>query len=145
MTSLSIEIGAPIELVWDYISNIESHTSWMADARSIISTSDKRNDVDATYLCDTKLGPLSTQDRMRVLRYDPPFVLEIEHVGSVTGSGEFRLERIGNQQTKFVWEERLSFPWYMGAGIGKFVGMLLLHRIWKRNLIALKAQIESMK
>ena len=117
----------------------------MADARSIISTSEKQNDVDATYICDTKLGPLSTLDRMRVLRYEPPFILEIEHVGSVTGSGEFRLERIGNQQTKFVWEERLRFPWHMGARVGKFVGMLLLHRIWKRNLIALKAQIESMK
>ena len=143
MSSLEIEISAPIKFVWDYIADIESHVAWMDDAESVVSTSELKNAVDAFYVCDTKVGPLKVKDKMRVTKYDPPTNMEIEHIGAVSGRGIFRLEELNEGSTKFIWEENLVFPWYMGANIGKIGGMKLLHRIWRNNLKTLKHEIEN--
>ncbi len=144
MSNLSIEINAPIQEVWKHISNIESHLSWMNDAISIALVDGEPNTVGAKYLCDTQVSFLKTKDTMRVIAYQEPDFMEMEHVGAVKGTGTFRLVSIDPQTTKFVWEENLSFPIYMGASIGKFFGMALLHRIWKKNLENLKFEIENL-
>ena len=143
MSSLEIEISAPIKFVWDYIADIESHVAWMDDAESVVSTSELKNAVDALYVCDTKVGPLKVKDKMRVTKYDPPTNMEIEHIGAVSGSGVFRLQVLSEDSTLFTWEENLVFPWYMGASIGKIIGMKLLHHIWRNNLRTLKTEIEN--
>lgn len=67
----------------------------------------------------------------------------VSHTGVVTGEGKFTLRAIA-AHTHFAWEERLRFPWWLGGPIGAAIaGPLILRPLWKRNLKALKRQIES--
>ncbi len=143
MTELSIVINAPINVVWDFIADINTHPSWMKDAVSIKRLNDKDNQIGAKYLCKTTVGPLRTDDLMEVTQYEKPNLIEIHHIGAVKGPGRFELKAIDPSTTKFSWIEELTFPLYMGAGFGKFFAMKLLHQIWKKNLVELKKAIEK--
>jgi uncharacterized protein YndB with AHSA1/START domain len=145
MTDLFIDIDAPIDDVWSYIADIESHVDWMDDAESIVRLNDKDNESGAKYLCATRVGPLTTNDVMEVTAYEAPHLMRIQHIGSVSGSGEFRLEEIDERTTRFTWHEELVFPWYMGGPVGKIVGMKLLHHVWRGNLETLKKEVETKK
>jgi uncharacterized membrane protein len=143
MTILEITINKNIEVVWDYIKDISSHTQWMQDAKSIELLFGSANTIGANYLCITKVAGIKTDDIFKIIKYEKPNLIEISHTGVVNGSGFFRLVKIDETTTKFTWEENLRFPWYMGSIVGKKFGMLLLHKIWKKNLLRLKEQVEN--
>ena len=67
----------------------------------------------------------------------------VRHDGLVTGEGAFTLAPIGDDRTRFVWDETLRFPWWMGGPVGGFFGGFVLKQIWKRNLGLLRARFES--
>jgi polyketide cyclase/dehydrase/lipid transport protein len=138
-------IDAPPSEVWAAIEHIESHIEWMQDAVRITFTSEQRQGVGASFECLTKIGPLSTKDRFVVTKWCPGAVMGIEHHGAVTGYGEFRLRADGDDgagSTRFCWEERLQFPWWLGSTIGEQIGRPVLQRVWRGNVARLKASIE---
>lgn len=145
--SVTIEIcttvGAPPGTVWAAVERIESHTEWMKDAVRITFTSEQRSGVGAAFECLTRVGPLSVTDHFVVTTWEPGEAMGIEHRGAVTGTGEFRLTPEGDGATRFCWEERLRFPWWLGSVIGERVGAPVLRRIWQGNLARLKAAIED--
>jgi uncharacterized membrane protein len=145
MTELSIVIERPIEEVWNFIADIESHQDWMADAESLVCVSEKKNAVGSIYHCKTVAGPFKTMDIMTVTQYVAPTTMAMSHNGAVSGIGIFELTEIDEDTTKFVWREELKFPIYMGANVGKFFAMKILHSIWKKNLQKLKFEIENGK
>ena len=61
----------------------------------------------------------------------------------VTGTGRFTVTRARGGRTRFTWDERLRFPWWMGGPVGGVAGGRVMKRIWKRNLRVLKALVES--
>jgi polyketide cyclase/dehydrase/lipid transport protein len=139
--SVSTVIGAPPERVWHEVEDIGSHVRWMEDAVAIRFTSPARSGVGATFICDTRLGPMRLTDRMEVTEWDAPRRLGIRHVGIVTGSGRFRLEGVP-EGTRFTWEEDLAFPWWAGGNVGGAALAPLLQRVWRRSLANLKALVE---
>jgi hypothetical protein len=78
---------------------------------------------------------------MEVTEWDPPRAMGIRHVGLVTGSGRFRLEAVPDG-TRFVWEEDLAFPLWMGGRAGGRAAAPLLGRVWRTNLGNLKRMVE---
>ena len=68
----------------------------------------------------------------------------VEHVGLVRGTGVFTLRpaRRPRGRTRFVWRERLRFPWYLGGPVGAFVARPVLRWVWTRNLRNLRARFE---
>jgi carbon monoxide dehydrogenase subunit G len=143
MIRVTVTIGAPREVVWAFIRDIATHTSWMVDAVAIRFTSTTHEGAGTTFDCDTRVGPIRLTDKMRVTEWIEPAVMGIVHVGLVTGTGRFTLETDERNDTRFTWEEVLRFPWFMGGAIGVRLGTPVLSRIWRRNLRALKEQIES--
>lgn len=129
--------------MWDVVRDIESHVRWMDDADSIRFTSRIKSGLGTAYECDTKIGPFRLTDRMEVTEWLPGQVMGVRHTGLVTGSGRFTLHRAGPNRTRFTWEERLSFPVWMGGPIGARVAKPILRRVWRRNLRNLKALVES--
>jgi hypothetical protein len=100
--------------------------------------------VGAEFDCLTRVGPLHTNDHFVITAWEPGSTLGIVHQGAVTGTGEFRLRPLaGGDATQFCWEERLSFPWWLGGPFGERVGRPVLRRIWAGNLGRLKAGIEG--
>jgi hypothetical protein len=134
--------------VWEIVEPVERHIDWMHDAVAIHFTSDQRRGVGTEFLCDTKVGPIKLVDRMEITEWQPPGtahgVMGVRHTGLVTGSGRFLLEPVdGGRRTRFVWEETLVFPWWLGGPVGAFVGgKLVLRAIWRRNLRGLRDLVE---
>jgi hypothetical protein len=140
---VSTVIDAPPARVWDDVKDIASHVGWMEDAVAIRFTSSKRSGVGAAFDCDTRIGPVRLTDRMEVTEWRPRRSMGIRHVGLVTGSGRFTLRRRRRGRTRFTWEERLRFPWWMGGPVGGVVGGQVLRLVWKRNLRNLKRRLEA--
>ena len=147
-------LPAPPEEVWEDISDLSSHVEWMHDAYSIEFTSERTSGTGTTFDCETRVGPLRTVDRMRITRWEPARCMGVEHVGLVRGTGEFTLRpvrravegRRGRRRkvvhTRFVWRERLRFPWFLGGPIGALVARPVLRWVWTRNLRNLRARFE---
>jgi len=140
---VAIEIAAPVERVWQVVEPIERHVDWMADAESISFVSDQTRGVGTAFLCVTKVGRIRLTDKMRITRWEPNRAMGVEHIGLVTGSGVFTLEAVDPKSTRFVWEETLKFPWWLGGPIGALIGgKIVLRSIWRGNLRRLAALCE---
>ena len=139
---VSTTIDAPPAVVWDEVRHIERHVDWMADAASISFTSPNRSGVGTTFDCVTKVGPIRLTDKMEVTEWVDGKVMGVRHVGLVTGTGRFTLTKARKGRTRFTWEERLTFPWWMGGPVGGVVGGRIMRRIWHRNLRVLKGLVE---
>ena len=138
-----IDIDAPTPVVWRAIEHVESHVEWMNDAVAIRLTGRKRHGVGTTFECDTRVGPFRLTDLMEVTEWDERRRMGIRHVGLVTGTGRFTLDGRRHGRTRFTWEERLTFPLWMGAWPGSVAGAVVLRRVWRRNLHNLKARVEG--
>lgn len=136
-------IDATPRQVWRQVRDISSHVGWMGDAESITFTSRRRSGVGTTFECVTRVGPLSLIDLMEVTSWRPRSEMGVRHQGVVTGSGRFTLRRARGGRTRFTWEERLSFPWWLGGPVGGIVGARVLARIWRGNLRRLAAGFEA--
>ena len=143
--SVSIEIDAPPARVWSVVEPIERHVDWMADATAIRFESEQVQGVGTTFLCDTKIGPITLTDRMEITEWVPGSAMGVRHSGIVTGTGVFTLEPLaGGTRTRFTWAESLDFPWYFGGRLGAAVaGRVLLGPLWRRNLKRLKTLVEA--
>ena len=142
---VAIEIDATPARVWEVVEPVENHVDWMHDAVAIRFTGDQTRGVGTEFLCDTKVGPIKLADRMEITEWVPGEVMGVRHIGLVTGSGRFTLEPIDlGRRTRFVWQEELTFPWWLGGPIGAYIGgKVVLRSIWKRNLRGLKQLVEQ--
>lgn len=127
-------LPAPRQQVWDDIARLETHSEWMADAAEIEFLGESRSGLGTRMRVDTRVGPLRTSDVMEFITWDPPHRMGIRHEGIVSGVGEFRLEDLDGSSTLFVWEERLTFPWYLGGAPAAFAARPILTKIWEHNL-----------
>jgi len=140
---VSVEIEATPQELWATLQQIDRHVEWMHDAVAIRFTGEQTSGVGTEFLCDTKVGPFKLVDHMTITEWEPAAEMGVRHTGIVTGEGKFTLTAV-DTHTHFAWEEKLRFPWWLGGPLGAAVaGPLVLRPLWKRNLKALKRQIES--
>ena len=140
---VAITIDAPPRDTWQVVSPIEHHVDWMADAESIRFVGAQTRGVGTTFDCVTKVGPIRLTDRMSVTEWEPGRSMGIEHRGVVTGRGRFTLRRRRGGRTRFTWNERLTFPWWMGGPVGAVAAKPILRAVWRRNLRRLKTIVEA--
>jgi hypothetical protein len=140
---VGITIDAPPRAVWSVLEPIERHVDWMVDAVAIRFTNGREPGVGTEFDCDTKVGPFRLTDRMVVTEWVPERTMGIEHRGIVTGAGRFTLRRRPRNRTRFTWDERLTFPWWMGGPVGALAAKPVLRAIWRRNLHRLKEIVEG--
>ncbi|MGD9996993.1 MAG: SRPBCC family protein [Ilumatobacteraceae bacterium] len=142
--TVTTEIDATPQRVWQVVEPIERHVDWMADAVAIRFEGDQTRGAGTRFLCDTKIGPFKLVDRMEITEWVPEQAMGVRHSGLVTGSGTFTLEPIDlGRRTRFTWTEELTFPWWMGGPIGAAAGKPVLTLVWRGNLRRLKALVEA--
>jgi uncharacterized protein YndB with AHSA1/START domain len=120
--------------VWAALEDIGRHVAWMDDAVAIRFTTSQQRGVGTEFECDTKVGPFRLVDRMEVVEWRPGRAMGIRHRGLVTGEGRFTLRRARGGRTRFTWDERLRFPWWLGGRVAAVAATPVLRRIWRRNL-----------
>ena len=135
---VSTIINAPLKTVWNEVSRLENHTNWMNDAEKIDFLSENNSGMGTEMKVLTKIGPIKLYDYMTVTNWVVEKSIAVDHIGIVTGKGEFKLEEVDENNTKFNWEETLKFPIYLGGVIGEFFGAPILKLIWRKNLKNLK-------
>ncbi len=129
-------INARPQAVWPHLAALDTHVEWMADADAIRFTSAQRSGVGTSFECDTRVGPFRLTDRMEVTEWEEGRLIGVRHRGVVSGTGRFTIERLDRgERTRFIWEERLAFPWRLATPV--------LGAIWRRNLARLKHRVES--
>ncbi len=105
----STVISAAPSRVWDLLADWERQAEWMPDVAWIRVVGEERA-AGAMLAVRTKvLGIPVVTDRVRVIAWDPPRLLGVEHEGFVRGRGAWRLEPFGSG-TRFVWVEDLRLP-----------------------------------
>jgi hypothetical protein len=137
-------IDALPRVVWAAIEDVGAHVTWMEDAVEIRFTSRRRSGRGTTFDCETKVGPFHLTDRMTITRWEPGRAMGVRHEGIVTGEGAFTLQR-RRGKTRFTWEERLRFPWWLGGPVGALAATPVLRRVWRRNLRNLRALVEGQR
>lgn len=142
--TVSVEIDAPVERVWEVVEPVERHVDWMEDAVAILFLTEQTRGVGTTFDCKTKVGPIKLTDRMEITEWRPNEAMGVRHTGIVEGSGRFTLTPIDlGRRTRFEWSEDLRFPWYLGGPLAGWLGgSLVMRTIWKRNLRNLDALVE---
>ena len=140
MTTIRVAAHYPEtpQVVWNELRVIERHVTWMADARALVFTSDQREGVGTAIRVRTKVGPFVTSDVMTITRWVPNHVMGVEHEGLVRGTGQFTLAP-DPAGTEVVWEETLSFPWWLAGPLGAAFAAPVLRVIWRANLARLGA------
>lgn len=143
--TVSVEIDAPVERVWEVVEPIERHVDWMHDAVAIRFVGEQHRGVGTAFLCDTKVGPFRLVDKMEITEWAPNEAIGVRHTGIVTGSGRFTLTPIDlDRRTRFTWSEDLRFPWFLGGPVaGVLGGKVVMRAIWRRNLRSLEALVEG--
>lgn len=140
---VSVDIAAPLAAVWKEAADLGSHAEWMADAESIEFLTESRSGPGTRMAVETKVGPLTTTDIIEVTEWVEQKTIGVVHSGVVTGTGEFMLESLDADTTRFTWREQLALPWFFGGPIGGVVARPIFGWIWRRNLARLKARLEA--
>jgi carbon monoxide dehydrogenase subunit G len=142
VVSVWATIKAPREAIWPYLVDWENLGRWMAEARDFKVTSNQREGVGVTAEATVTIAGIRTKDRVRITRWEPPEVLEIQHVGWVSGSGLIRCVR-STSGTLVEWTEILHPPWGFIGALGLRMVKPVMHRIFDRDLGLLKQIVES--
>jgi Polyketide cyclase / dehydrase and lipid transport len=145
--TVSIELDAPVAVIWDIVEPIERHVDWMHDAVAIRFETDQTRGVGTRFVCDTKVGPIRLTDRMEITDWRPREAMGVRHDGLVTGVGVFTLDPIDlGRRTRFTWSEGLTFPWWMGGPLAGWLGgTVVLGMIWRRNLANLAKLVDEQR
>jgi len=143
VVTVSTVVEEPRPVVWGELEKIEDHVEWMLDATAITFVGDRRRGLGTTFECATRVGPIRLTDVMEITGWEPGSRMSVRHSGLIGGSGDFTLSDGPGAATTITWQERLRFPWWMGATMGAVVARPVLAALWRGNLDRLRRRIET--
>ena len=138
---MAIAIDAPIEAVWEAVSDIERQPLWMLEMKSVRLLTPGPVGVGTRGEADLRIFLLGVVDPVEVDRYDPPVAFGIRHVGVFAGSGRIALEALDARRTRVRWDERLVPPLF--PNLGQLFQKPILGAIFQADLERLKEMVEA--
>jgi carbon monoxide dehydrogenase subunit G len=140
LTTVAI-LNAPPEQVWNVLTDWERQVLWMPDVAWIRVIGPER-ELSARVAVRTKvLGVPFVTDKLKVVAWEPPRRLVVRHLGLVRGTGEWRLDRIGDR-SRFSWAEDITvgIPWIGELAISVYEPML--RWVHRRAIANLRRRVE---
>jgi uncharacterized protein YndB with AHSA1/START domain len=138
----SIIVRRPAVDVWPFLVDWEHLDRWMGDIRGVRVTSRHREGIGVEAEATVRIGGITTRDRVRVTRWEPPTVLEIAHLGWVRGTGHMELVPTEGG-SRLLWRETFIPPWGIVGAVGIRVFRPLLKRVFIRDLRRLRDLVEG--
>jgi hypothetical protein len=139
---LRAHVRAPAEVIWAILVDWERNHQWMLEASRFRVTSEHREGVGVEVRAHVRIGGITTVDSVRVSRWEPPYVLGIDHLGWVKGRAVIECIPTG-QGTRVEWLEELTPPLGAVGGLGIRLFKPLMTRIFTRDLAVLKRLAEE--
>jgi uncharacterized protein YndB with AHSA1/START domain len=136
-----VDLARPIEVVWPHLVDWERLDRWMREARDFRVVSEHREGIGVEATATIRILGITTRDRIRVTRWAPPSVLEIAHLGWVSGTGYMELSPT-DLGSHLFWRESLEPPWGFAGRIGMRTMAPVMRRIFQRDLELLKDLVE---
>lgn len=102
-------VHAPVEKVFAAFTAWERQGEWIPLTRVRLISGDggEGSVIEAV----TTLGPAVLRDRMQVERMDPPYQVQVVHVGHLLrGPGVMRSTPLAGGRTHMVWHEWFQLP-----------------------------------
>lgn len=137
-----VDIDASLARVWEAAADLATHHRWMTDAESVEFLSEARSGVGTVMQVRTVVGPFRTTDMLEVTEWEERRAIGVRHSGLIRGEGRFSLAALAGG-TRLTWTEDLTFPLFLGGPVTALVAKPVLGLIWRRNLRALKADLEA--
>lgn len=135
--TMSIRIPRKPDIVWPYLVDWERLNRWMLEARAFRVTGPSRVGVGVEAEATIRIAGITTRDPIRVTRWEPPSVLEMDHLGWVKGKGYMELTP-EDGETTLLWRENLVPPWGWLGATGMRVVAPLMRRAFLRDLRVLR-------
>jgi uncharacterized protein YndB with AHSA1/START domain len=139
----SITIGRSTAAVWPYLVDWERLDRWMEEISDVRVTTSHREGVGVEASATVRIAGISTRDRIRVTRWEPPHVLEIAHLGWVRGRGLMELSPGADRRSRLLWTETLIPPWGAVGALGMRASLPLMRRVFRRDLVRLRELVEA--
>ena len=137
-----IDLPRPPAKVWPHLVDWERLDRWMAEASDFVVLGDRREGVGVEAEATVRIGGIRTRDRIRVTRWEPPTILEMDHLGWVRGRGYMELNP-SEAGTHLFWREELSPPLGALGRLGLRIYTPLLRRVFRRDLRLLRDVVAS--
>jgi uncharacterized protein YndB with AHSA1/START domain len=137
-----VDIARAPERVWPHLVDWERLGWWMREARDFRVVGEQREGVGVEAEATVRIAGITTRDRIRVTRWEPPWVLEIAHRGWVTGTGYMELSPT-EAGSRLFWREDLFPPWGAAGWLGLRATAPLMRRIFRRDLGLLRELVEG--
>jgi hypothetical protein len=138
---MAIAIDAPIDAVWEAVSDIERQPLWMREMRSVRLLTAGPVGIGTRGEADVRIFLVGVVDPVEIDQYDPPVAFGIRHVGIFAGSGRIALEALDARRTLVRWDERLVPPVF--PNLGQLVQKPILGAIFQADLERLKEMVEA--
>jgi len=138
---MAITIRAPVDEVWEVVSDIERQPLWMEEMKSVRLTTPGPIGVGTRGEADVRIFLIGVVDPVEIDVYDPPTRFGIRHVGRFTGQGRITLEAIDRGRTLVRWDERLVPPLF--PHLGQLVQKPIMGAIFQADLERLREIVES--
>jgi uncharacterized membrane protein len=140
--TVEIEIDRPADAIWPHLVDWERLERWMQEARDVRVVGSQREGVGVEAIATVRIAGLRTTDRIRVTRWEPPYIIEMAHLGWVKGAGYMELSPL-DRGTHLFWREELIPPWGIIGAIGLRIVAPVMRRTFARDLRLLRALAES--
>jgi hypothetical protein len=136
---------APAEprIVWELVTDWEHQGDWMLEARDFTMLSKKRQGVGVEAEATIRVAGITTRDKVRVIGWDPPRRLVIEHRGWVSGRGEMSLTPLKGNRTHLFWREELYPPIGILGSAGMTALKPVMGHIFGRDLKILAGLVRA--
>lgn len=113
-----VEVDAPAETVWAYVTDWERQGEWMLGTRVRVTAGagDGARGVGTTLRAITGVGPVGVVDTMDVVEFSgppaaPPWRAAVRHTGRVIrGEGYFEVVALGPDRSRFTFTELVDLP-----------------------------------
>ncbi len=142
-----IEMGrtlpGSVDVVWRLITDWEHQGDWMLEARDFVVLSEQREGVGVEAEATVTIGGITTRDKVRVTKWEPPRRLGIAHEGWVSGEAEIMLTPLGEGTTHLFWREQLFAPLGPLGLVGLAAFRPLMRRIFVRDLRVLEGLVRA--
>lgn len=128
--------------VWEVLCDWEGSAEWMVDATTVEVLGAQRSGVGTRIRAVTTVAGYPLIDVMRVTRWEPEHLIEVEHEGApIRGIAWFEL-RPDDEGCAFEWAEELDPP--LGP-LGELGGRILrapLERMLRKSTAKLRRRAE---
>lgn len=139
---MSIKIEAPPSRVWEYLVDWENLDRWMQEGKRFRVTSHLTQGVGVTAEATISFAGITTTDLIQVTRWQPPELLEIQHLGWVRGRGLMKCMP-APWGTFLYWKETLEPPIGILGAAGLLLFKPLMFKTFQEDLRILRELVEA--